>query len=103
MTATRVLPSSVQAPSGRSWSALIVLMFGTFMFILDFFIVNVALPSIQQGSTAFLMIHEADLSVAFAALLTCFHISSGIFTERTFSGIFIPGMEWFLLNHSPPS
>ena len=49
MTATRVLPSSVQAPSGRSWSALIVLMFGTFMFVLDFFIVNVALPSIQQS------------------------------------------------------
>ena len=49
MTATRTLPSSVQAPSSPSWSALIVLMFGTFMFVLDFFIVNVALPSIQQS------------------------------------------------------
>src|SRR3984957_17090457 len=49
MTATRVLPSAVQASSGRSWSGLIVLMFGAFMFVLDFFIVNVALPSIQQG------------------------------------------------------
>ncbi len=49
MTATRTLPSSVQAPSGPSWSALTVLMFGTFMFVLDFFIVNVALPSIQHS------------------------------------------------------
>jgi hypothetical protein len=37
MTATRVLPSPVQALSERSWSALIVLMSGTFMFVLDFF------------------------------------------------------------------
>src|SRR6516162_7988259 len=49
MTATRTLPSPVRAPSGPSWSALAVLMFGTFMFVLDFFILNVALPSIQQG------------------------------------------------------
>jgi len=49
MTATRTLPSPVQAPSGRSWAPLTVLMFGTFMFVLDFFIVNVALPSIQQS------------------------------------------------------
>ena len=52
MTATRTLPSSVQSPPGPSWSALIVLMAGTFMFVLDFFIVNVALPSIQQGLRA---------------------------------------------------
>src|SRR5260370_24385733 len=52
MTATRSAPSPVQAPSGRSWAALTVLMFGTFMFVLDFFIVNVALPSIQQGLRA---------------------------------------------------
>src|SRR5579863_1154829 len=52
MTATRTLPSSVKAPSSPSWAALTVLMFGTFMFVLDFFIVNVALPSIQQGLRA---------------------------------------------------
>ncbi len=58
MTATRA-PSSVKSPSRRPlgltenrWSALIVLMFGTFMFVLDFFIVNVALPSIQQSLQA---------------------------------------------------
>ncbi|HUB22134.1 MAG TPA: hypothetical protein VMA97_06980 [Streptosporangiaceae bacterium] len=43
MTATRILPSPVRAPAARSWSALTVLMLGTFMFVLDFFIVNVAI------------------------------------------------------------
>ena len=52
MTATRTLPGPVQSPPGRSWSALAVLMIGTFMFVLDFFIVNVALPSIQQSLRA---------------------------------------------------
>jgi EmrB/QacA subfamily drug resistance transporter len=52
MTATRTLPSSVQSPPGRPWSVLAVLMIGTFMFVLDFFIVNVALPSIQQDLRA---------------------------------------------------
>src|SRR5215470_9726457 len=52
MTATRTLPSPVRAASGPSWSALTVLMIGTFMFVLDFFIVNVALPAIQQGLRA---------------------------------------------------
>src|SRR5436305_2661594 len=48
MTATRALPAPVQSPPGRPWSVLAVLMTGTFMFVLDFFIVNVALPSIQR-------------------------------------------------------
>ncbi len=44
------LPRSVRPPSAASrWWALAVLMIGTFMFVLDFFIVNVALPVIQQG------------------------------------------------------
>src|ERR1700759_2944418 len=52
MTTTRTLPSPVQSPSGRPWTALAVLGVGTFMFVLDFFIVNVALPAIQQGLRA---------------------------------------------------
>jgi EmrB/QacA subfamily drug resistance transporter len=52
MTTTRTLPSAVRATSGPSWAPLTVLMFGTFMFVLDFFIVNVALPSIQHGLRA---------------------------------------------------
>jgi EmrB/QacA subfamily drug resistance transporter len=38
--------------SRNRWSALAVLMCGTFMFVLDFFILNVALPSIQRGLRA---------------------------------------------------
>src|ERR1700757_5188066 len=52
MTATRTLPSPVQSAGGPSWAPLAVLMIGTFMFVLDFFIVNVALPAIQQGLRA---------------------------------------------------
>jgi EmrB/QacA subfamily drug resistance transporter len=33
----------------REWAPLTVLMIGTFMIVLDFFIVNVALPSIESG------------------------------------------------------
>jgi len=35
MTAIRTPESSVQSPSGTSWSVLAVLMAGTFMFVLD--------------------------------------------------------------------
>jgi len=61
MTTTTTATRSVQSEPSPSlpdrllhnrWSALTVLMFGTFMFVLDFFIVNVALPSIQQGLRA---------------------------------------------------
>jgi EmrB/QacA subfamily drug resistance transporter len=42
-------PSLTARLAQSPWAALTVLMFGTFMFVLDFFVVNVALPSIQQG------------------------------------------------------
>ena len=52
MTATDTRPASVRDPARPSWAPLAVLMTGTFMFVLDFFILNVALPSIQQGLRA---------------------------------------------------
>ena len=52
MTATDTFPSSVRSPAHPSWAPLAVLMTGTFMFVLDFFILNVALPSIQHGLRA---------------------------------------------------
>ena len=52
MTATHSLPSSVRSLAHPSWAPLAVLMTGTFMFVLDFFILNVALPSIQHGLRA---------------------------------------------------
>ena len=37
------------APAHRTWAPLAVMLTGTFMIVLDFFIVNVAIPSIQHG------------------------------------------------------
>jgi len=37
---------------GVSWAPLAVILCGTFVYVLDFFIVNVALPSIQRGLSA---------------------------------------------------
>jgi EmrB/QacA subfamily drug resistance transporter len=41
------LHQGAQARTAKPWAALAVLMAGTFMLILDFFIVNVALPAMQ--------------------------------------------------------
>ena len=38
--------------SAVSWAPLAVILCGTFVYILDFFVVNVALPSIQRGLSA---------------------------------------------------
>lgn len=44
---TSVRPASLWA-SLRHWAALLVILSGTFMVTLDFFIVNIAIPSLQQ-------------------------------------------------------
>ncbi|MBC9906701.1 MFS transporter [Achromobacter xylosoxidans] len=44
--------STLQAEKNRPWRALAVLLTGNFVTILDLFIVNVALPSIQSGLSA---------------------------------------------------
>ena len=53
-TATQQRPPAAQArprprPPAPGWGPLLVVLAGTFMALLDFFIVNVALPSIQSG------------------------------------------------------
>ncbi len=68
-TPTSPLPAAVA--NGR-WSALPVLVTGAFMVVLDFFIVNVALPSIATGLHAGQSSLEwvvAGYGLAFAALL----------------------------------
>jgi EmrB/QacA subfamily drug resistance transporter len=42
-------PPSAVDPDPRRWRALPVLLAGTFLVVLDFFVVNVALPAIQTG------------------------------------------------------
>ena len=54
-TATRSRPAGCPGPASpaptgsHGWGPLLVVLAGTFMALLDFFIVNVALPSIQSG------------------------------------------------------
>src|ERR1700733_9895937 len=48
-TPKRTEPGAVRAVS---WAPLAVILCGTFVFVLDFFIVNVALPSIQRDLAA---------------------------------------------------
>jgi MFS family permease len=44
--------SWLAAARASRWAALPVVLAGTFMVVLDFFIVNVALPSMQHGLDA---------------------------------------------------
>ena len=106
MTATRTSPSAVQPLprpsffgrlSGNRWSALAVLMAGTFMFVLDFFIVNVALPSIQHGLGAGESAIEwvvAGYAIATAVLLVTGGRLGDQFGRRR---VFALGMALFVL------
>jgi EmrB/QacA subfamily drug resistance transporter len=46
-TAPATAPATTPAPVETGWGALLVLLTGTFVTLLDFFIVNVAIPSMQ--------------------------------------------------------
>jgi EmrB/QacA subfamily drug resistance transporter len=68
----RALPAQQAALSIRRWLALPVILAGTFMVTLDFFIVNVAIPSIQlelHTGTAAIEWVVAGYGLAYAALL----------------------------------
>jgi EmrB/QacA subfamily drug resistance transporter len=98
-TATRTpLPSAIAVETvepGR-WAALPVLMAGTFMIVLDFFIVNVALPAVQtdlQASTSAIEWVVAGYGLTFATfLITAGRIGDQLGRRRTFCiglGLFI--------------
>ena len=74
MTATTLLAPRAAAPraEARRWWGLIAALTGVFMPILDFFIVNVAVPSIQSGlgaSSGQTELVVAGYAVAYAALV----------------------------------
>jgi EmrB/QacA subfamily drug resistance transporter len=73
MTTTTVsLPIPRATRAVQPWTALAVLMVGTFMIVLDFFIVNVGLPAIQldlQASTSAIEWIVAGYSLTFATCL----------------------------------
>lgn len=73
----------------RPWAALAVLMAGTFMIVLDFFIVNVALPSMQsdlQASASAVEWVVAGYGLTFATcLITAGRIGDLVGRRRAFS------------------
>ena len=72
MTAGYVLAHDDVRPDPRRWTALAILLVGAFLPPLDFFIVNVALPSIRgdlHASDAALQLVMSGYSVAYAVLL----------------------------------
>jgi EmrB/QacA subfamily drug resistance transporter len=90
-SSTLALPAGgrpVAADAGR-WAALPVLLAGTFMVVLDFFIVNVALPSMQSelhagtGAIEWVVAGFALTSAAF--LITAARLGDRIGRRRTFS------------------
>src|SRR5262249_59258114 len=71
--ATLTADRAVAAPAGpherSGWAPLLVVLAGTFMTYLDFFIVNVALPSIQgrlRAGPAAIQLVVAGFGLAFA-------------------------------------
>jgi EmrB/QacA subfamily drug resistance transporter len=87
MTSALALPRTVSL--SQKWGALAVLMAGTFMIVLDFFIVNVALPSMQSelhASTSAIEWVVAGYGLTFAAfLITAGRVGDRIGRRRTFT------------------
>src|ERR1700750_1842581 len=86
------------APHPRRWTALAVLLVGAFLPPLDFFIVNVALPSIRQGLGA--TPAEVQLVISgYAGAYAVFLITGGrlgdLFGRRR---VFLAGLTGFGLS-----
>jgi MFS family permease len=92
------LPSAAPTPApatrrswlqGHRWAALPVLLTGTFVIVLDFFIVNVALPSMQSDLRASHSATEwfiAGYGLTFAAgLITAGGLGDQLGRRRMFS------------------
>jgi EmrB/QacA subfamily drug resistance transporter len=65
-------PTQEERPADYSWGPLLVVLIGTFMVFLDFFIVNVALPSIQhdlRAGTAAIQLVVAGYGLTLAACM----------------------------------
>ncbi|CAM5764058.1 MFS transporter [Labrys miyagiensis] len=88
-------PTVASLPDPRRWAALFVLLAGTLLSPLDFFIVNVALPSIQDdlgaSSSSVQMVLSAYAS-AYAVLLITGGRLGDIFGRRL---VFIAGLVGF--------
>ena len=91
------VPTEAALPDPNRWAALVILLTGAFLAPLDFFIVNVAMPSITAGLTA----TEADVQLVisgYAIVYAVFLITGGrlgdIFGRKS---IFLIGLAGFAL------
>jgi EmrB/QacA subfamily drug resistance transporter len=94
---TRVLSAPHAILALRRWLALPVILAGTFMVTLDFFIVNVAIPSIQRdlrADTAAIEWLVAGYGLAYAALLIIGGRLGDLYDRRR---IFSTGLAVFTL------
>lgn len=81
--------SPLSRASASRWSALVVLLAGTFMVVLDFFIVNVALPSMQAdlhaGSGAIQWVVAGYALTSAVFLITAARMGDRVGRRRVFS------------------
>jgi MFS family permease len=92
--ASRPHPGAAAAPP---WAALAVVLIGVFMAVADFFVVNVALPSIAStlgAGTAALELIVAGYGVAYA---TCLVIGGRLGDSLGRRGLFLHGIAGFTL------
>jgi MFS family permease len=90
-----LLSASCVRPDPRRWTALAILLTGAFLPPLDFFIVNVALPSIRAdlgASPAALQLTMSGYAVAYAVLLILGGRLGDLFGRRR---IFLIGLAGF--------
>jgi MFS family permease len=99
---TTVATAPAGTPDPARWAALAVLLTGAFLAPLDFFIVNVAMPSITTGLGA----SAADVQLVisgYAEVYAVFLITGGrlgdIFARKT---VFLFGLAGFALERDHP-
>src|SRR5690242_9373707 len=90
MSANVITATTTTVGASRSkWAALPVLLAGTFMVVLDFFIVNVAMPSMQadlHASTSAIEWVISGYGLSFASLLiTAGRLGDQLGRRRMFS------------------
>src|SRR5947199_3187630 len=85
----RAMSRRFATPLGSHWAALPIILSGTFMVVLDFFIVNVALPSMESdlhASSSALEWVAAGYGLTSAVfLITAGRLGDRIGRRRTFS------------------
>ena len=93
----RHVPGVDTLPDPNRWAALVVLLTGAFLAPLDFFIVNVAMPSIRAGlhaSASEVQLVISGYAVVYAVLLITGGRLGDIFGRKT---IFLAGLAGFAL------